>query len=400
MLGEEEKLDDKWSQTKMKILIICPDWFPSISGFGTSAYEFAKRAEKNHEVTILTPSQKNLDKKGLDVRPVPQLFNVLGRNPIVVGLLNKINRADYDVILLYSYMYEMNARVAMWHRLGLIKKPVILMYRGSLENYVLKHLSLPIKAGKIVIDNTFGAAAFRCSDYIISNSKPTLRVINERYNIPFGKMTYIPNSINLADYKQSRLDNKRVLFIGRLIQNKGVRFFDKIAQNIPKNWTFTIVGDGPMEDFVLKLKNKYRNIDYRGRLTRAQTNKIITASDILILPTFAEGSPRAVLEASASGVPSIAFDVGDVSTLLDNNMNGYTIPRYDIDDFIAKMKKLIADESLRKKKGLSASKYAKKNLSWETNLDLMISEIKKVVRNYPGAKGVKTKPKRGKLIKR
>jgi glycosyltransferase involved in cell wall biosynthesis len=364
----------------MKILIICPDWFPNISGFGTSAYEFARNAGKKHEVTILTPSQKNLDKKGLDVRPVPQMFNPAGRGPFVLGLMKRVKKIDYDVVLLYSYMFEMNARVAVWRRMGLIRKPVILMYRGSLENYVLKHLSLPIKTAKIVFDSTFGAAVFKYSDYIISNSKPTLNEINKRYNVPLKRMAYIPNSVNINDYARSRLNNKRVLFIGRLIQNKGVRFFEGIAENIPPDWKFTVAGDGPMEDVVRRLQRKHKNIEFLGRISRAETNKILSRSDILVLPTFAEGSPRAVLEASASGVPSVAFDVGDVPTLLDGDRNGYCIARYDIDDFVKKMRKLVDDKKLREKKGAAARKYAEENLNWDKNYGRMIREIEKVIR--------------------
>ena len=181
----------------MKILIICPDWFPSISGFGTSCYEFAKKAETEHEITILTPSQKNLDKKGLNVISVPKLFNLIGRNPFVLGLYRKIQKSDYDVILLYSYMFEMNARVSLWRRLGFIKKPVVLMYRGSLEDDVLKHLSKTTRIAKKTYDKTLGAAVFKYSDFIISNSKPTLEIIEKKYKIEENKIIYIPNSINV-----------------------------------------------------------------------------------------------------------------------------------------------------------------------------------------------------------
>ncbi len=365
----------------MKILIICPDWFPNISGFGTSCYEFAKNAEKEHTVTILTPSQKKLDKRGLDVRPVTQIVNLANRNPVVLGLLREIRKVDYDIIMIYSYMYEMNARVAIYKRLGLIKKPVVLMYRGSLEDEVLAQLSTPIRLAKITYDRTYGAAVFKYSDYIISNSKPTLVVMKKKYGLKSDKMSYIPNSININEYIQSKQNNKRVLFVGRLIQNKGIKFFEQIVQNIPKDWKFTIAGDGPMENIVLDLAKKYKNVEYLGKLTKIETNKIISKSDILILPTFAEGSPRAVLEASASGIPSIAFDVGDVPTVLNHDKNGYTIPRYDIDVFVKRMKELIDNSSLRKKKGDSARLYAQKNLNWNKTYIQTMKFLEMVVKN-------------------
>lgn len=363
----------------MKILIICPDWFPNISGFGTSCYEFAEKAKKEHKITILTPSQKGLDKKELDVRPVYQVTSLLGRNPLVLGLLNEIKKADYDVILLYSYMFEMNSRVAMYRKLGIIKKPVILMYRGSLEDDVLLHLNTSTRIAKKTFDKTLGAAVFKYSDFIISNSKPTIEIMKAKYSLQDWKIKYIPNSVVVSEYKKSTLKNKRILFSGRLIENKGIKFFSKIIENIPQDWTFTIVGDGPMRQNVEILSSKHKNIEYLGKIPKTEINKILSKTDILILPTFAEGSPRVVLEAAASGVPSVVFDVGDVSTILNSNKNGFIIKRYDIDEFVNKMKELILSYKIRKEKGTSARKYAEKNLNWNVTYKEMIQTINNVI---------------------
>lgn len=373
----------------MKILIICPDWFPNISGFGISCYEFAKLAEKEHVVKIITPYHKNIDKKGLNVVTVPKIFNLMGRNPFVLGLFKKIKKEDYDVILLYSYMFEMNARVASWRRLGLIKKPVILMYRGSLETEVLAQLSATMYLAKRIYDSTLGRAVFKFSDYTISNSKPTLKIINKKYKIPNNKMTYIPSAVRIEEYKKSKLNNKRIIFNGRLIQNKGVNFFEQISRNIPDDWTFTIIGDGPMEFVVNNLVKKYKNIEYLGKIPKQEVNKVLWKTDILILPTFAEGSPRVVLEACASGVPSVVFDVGDVSTILNKNRNGFVIPDYNIDLFIDKMKLLINNSSLRKKMGASARAYAEKKLDWNETHKSMINTIEKVVNKNKSRKNTK-----------
>jgi len=366
----------------MKILILCPDWFPNLSGFAISCYEFSQRLIKNgHEVKILVPSQKDLDKKGLDVVPICQLFNLLGRNPILFGLLGALRKhsKDVDVILLYSYMYEMNFRTVFYRWLGLIKKPIILMYRGHLEDYFLPLLGPAIRLAKIVYDNTFAWFLFRKADYTISNSKPTLEFIHKKYGLDYNKMAYISNAVELKDFIQSSLDNNRVLFSGRLAEVKGVKFFDKIVSNIPTDWKFTIVGEGPMKNVVLDLQKKYKNIELLGKISYEDTKKIYSTSDILVLPTLGEGAPRVVLEACASGVPSVVFDVGDVPTIMDNDKNGFCIARYDIDDFVKKMKILIKNTRLRKEKGFNARKFAEKNLDWDVVYKKMADEIKKVI---------------------
>ncbi len=366
----------------MKILIVCPDWFPNISGFGTSCYEFSKKAEKEHKITIITPFQKGFDSRGLNVIPIPQIGKMLGRNPLVLGLLNTIKKTDYDIIMLYSYMFEMNARVAIYRKLGIIKKPVVLMYRGSLEDDVLAHLNTTTKLAKRTYDKTLGAAVFKYSDYIISNSKPTLDVIKTKYDINEKKLEYIPNSINVSEHKQSALKNKRVLFSGRLIENKGIKFFKEIANIIPEDWKFTVVGDGPLEEEVKSLSKKHHNIEIMGKLPKSEVAKLMTKSDVLALPTFAEGSPRVVLEAAASGVPSVVFDVGDVPTILDNDKNGFIIKKYDINEFTQKLSLLINDSKLRKTKGANARKYAEKNLDWKVAYKRMINSLSNISKNH------------------
>jgi glycosyltransferase involved in cell wall biosynthesis len=200
-----------------------------------------------------------------------------------------------------------------------------------------------------------------------------------KYDVQESKMTYIPNSINIQEYKKSNLKNKRILFTGRLIENKGVKFFSQIIKEIPLEWTFTIIGDGPMRRDVEILANQYKNIEYLGRIPKSEINQLLSKTDILILPTFAEGSPRVVLEAAASGVPSVVFDVGDVPVILDNNKNGFIIKRYDINEFIDKMRQLIIHPKLRKDKGIAARKYAEKNLDWKVNYKKMITEIDHVI---------------------
>lgn len=364
----------------MKFLIISPDWFPNITGFGLSAYEFAYRLEKDgHKVVIITPSNKNIDKKGMNVIQVKKLFNLFGRNPIVFGLRKKIlqHAKDCDAILLYSYMYEMNARVSFFKSLRLLKKPIILMYRGSLENYVMPFLGIIDKIGKFGYDNTFGRYLFRHVDYIISNSKPTLEVIKKRFKVKSEVMAYVPSAVEVSNFKKSSLNNKRVLFIGRLIKNKGIHFFDEIAHNIPKDWKFSIIGDGPLQEHVKHLTGKHPHIEFYGKMSYEKTKELLEKSDILILPTFAEGSPRVVLEACSAGVPSVVFDVGDVPTLLNKDQNGFCIERYNIKDFISKMKLLIENEELRKKMGENAYDYARKNLDWSIVYKKTLEEIKK-----------------------
>lgn len=361
----------------MKFVMVCPDWFPNISGFALSCYEFSQELIKmGHDVVIVVPNIKGLDPKGMRLVTVPMIGNVMGRNPVVVRLLSAIRREskDADVVIMYSYMYEMNVRIAFFRKIGLLKKPLILMYRGSLEQDVTARLSFATKMAKKFYDVTFARFLFKNVDRIISNSKPTLNVIKEMYSIADSKLTYVNSAVYVDSYKVSSCDNKRVTFIGRLIENKGIELFPKILKVIPKSWEFYVIGDGPMTSVVENMRKEFPNIVMLGKQPLDKVKEYLGKSDVLVLPTYAEGSPRVVLEALSSGVPCVSFAVGDVENVLPKSV-GFAVKPFDVNEFCRNLSYLVKNGKERKSMGKAARLFAKKQLDWPKVAKKMVDEI-------------------------
>jgi len=367
---------------KMKVLILCPDWFPNVSGFTISCYQFAKElAKRANEVTIVVPKTKELKKKNLSIIQVPVITRILGRTPFVWGLYNLIrNRLkDVDVILLYSYMFDMNVRVAFYKWIGLIKNPVVLMYRGSLEPEIKKSLSFPLRVAKTVYDNTLAWFLFKHVDLIISNSGPTIELIEKKYGVNKKRIKYIKNALYVEKFKVREKLNKRVVFVGRLVENKGVNLFKDILGAIPSDWEFLVVGDGPLMGFVEGLSLKFNNLKLIGRVDENKVHEYLSNSDVLVLPSFGEGSPRVVLEASASGLPSVAFDVGDVSNIIPLN-TGFVIENFNVDKFCSKLKFLTSHPEKITQFGKKARSFAEKELDWSVVYEKMMLELRGLVK--------------------
>jgi glycosyltransferase involved in cell wall biosynthesis len=120
-----------------------------------------------------------------------------------------------------------------------------------------------------------------------------------------------------------------------------------------------VIGDGPLSSEVAALPR----VDCRGKLSHADTLALLASSDILVLPTLAEGMPRAVLEASCCGVPSIAFGVGDVPNCLPAG-TGYSVEPQNIELFCERLGYLIAHAAERQEMGRAARAFAEKHLDW------------------------------------
>lgn len=333
----------------MKLLFICPDWFPYSAGLAQSALEITKGLkEQGHQIRIITAQDQGLDAKGMDVIGIKYLFRLLSRSPIIYNYWNKINKhiSWADEICLFSYMYEMNSRIVIYKKIGLFDKPITHFYRGSLEREGTEFLSWPIRIAKEVWDQTLGRIMFTWTNKTISNSKPTIKYITKKYGISKDKLSYVPTGIETNKYKISTLNNKRIIFVGRLIENKGIKHFEEIVKAIPENWKFAIIGNGPLEKKVRELNKKYKQIEFVGKIPHEAVIDYLEKSDLLVLPSYAEGSPRAVIEASASGIPCIAFNVGDVSSFLPSNTR---IPLGNIERFVARVEDLTHNPKKLKK---------------------------------------------------
>lgn len=355
------------TRKKMNILMICPDWFPFSAGLAQSCYEICKSFENHgHKVKVIVLKDKKIDKKDLEVIAIPYLFRLFGRFPIVYNLYSKIEKEIEwsDVICLFSYMFLMNSKVVALKKAGKYNKPVIHFYRGSLEPDVLPYLSLTIRLGKKIYDRTFAKPLFEDVDAVISNSEPALAIMKKNYKVDIKKLYYVNSALHIEDYITRKEKKKRVLFIGRLVENKGIQLFPRIMEHIPSDWSFTIVGNGPLDTVIKSLQAKYENIDHKEKLPHKELIRLIAESSMLILPTFAEGSPRAVMEASACGIPSICFKVGDVVNMIPPDC-GFAIDPFNIDIFCEKVKYLIKNDKIRIEMGQKAREFAEHNLDWK-----------------------------------
>jgi glycosyltransferase involved in cell wall biosynthesis len=141
-------------------------------------------------------------------------------------------------------------------------------------------------------------------------------------------------------------------YSGRLSEEKAPDLFVEIAelcQEIP-NLRFVMTGAGPMSEAIIKqiksLPDKVR-FDFAGLVE--DVNQYLALYDILILPSKFDGRPLVVMEALASGVPVIASNVGALSDLIEDGVNGCLVPVADVGLFVEKIRMLKEDKALLKR---------------------------------------------------
>ena len=129
--------------------------------------------------------------------------------------------------------------------------------------------------------------------------------------------------------------------VGRLAKGKG---FDQLARAILEvdlPWHLVIVGEGPERQLLESIISQAEG-GLRVHLLGARDDipKILRGFDIFALPSFSEGLSNVILEAMASALPVVAYDVGGNPQLVAQDKGGYLLPKGDINSMIDSIKSL------------------------------------------------------------
>jgi glycogen synthase len=110
--------------------------------------------------------------------------------------------------------------------------------------------------------------------------------------------------------------------------------------------------------------------------------------DVFVLPSFAEGTPKSIIEAMAHGIPVIATTVGGIPDILDGE-SGILVPPGDAQALAAAMHVLMSNNPRRTAMGLAAKQRYEKLFSREAVLPMMLQTYSRITRNgHELAKGL------------
>jgi peptidoglycan/LPS O-acetylase OafA/YrhL len=171
--------------------------------------------------------------------------------------------------------------------------------------------------------------------------------------VPAGRISVIPNGVPRPEAcaKQAGATPK-LLFLGRLCTRKGVP--DLIAAlAMPslrdKAWHATIAGDGNAAPYraMLNWHCLHARVTMPGWTGRRETASLLAQSDILVLPSYHEALPLAVVEALAAGVAVITTPVGAVPEFLQDGVSALLVRPGAPAELAGAILRLLDDAGLR-----------------------------------------------------
>ncbi|MFN3772684.1 glycosyltransferase family 4 protein [Cloacibacterium normanense] len=179
----------------------------------------------------------------------------------------------------------------------------------------------------------------------------------------------------LRDCLQIKEDDFVFVFVGRLVIDKGLRelvkAFDALSKNHKK---VKLILMGPKENAHNPKKRRMFHTIYNNEniITvgfQEEVRPYYAISNVLILPSYREGFPNAVLQAGAMGLPGIVSDISGCNEIIDHEVNGLLVPKKNYKELQKTMEKILVTpnflESLQKNARNRVAESFDKNLVWQ-----------------------------------
>lgn len=158
-------------------------------------------------------------------------------------------------------------------------------------------------------------------------------------------VTHVPNGVDRTLFRpRDRAEARRhlhlppndkiLLFVGRLEKEKGLdellSAFRNLAENSTAKIRLVLIGEGSIRDRLARRTIGEPDVLLTGALPPEEVALYLAAADVLVLPSWAEGTPNVILEALAAGRPIVATHVGGIPDVVRPGQTGLLVPPRDV----------------------------------------------------------------------
>jgi len=229
--------------------------------------------------------------------------------------------------------------------LGMAPYNIRFLWYGLLarKNRVIYHTSWPYWWGdnvpcKIPFLNNFLKKAFiyylnNYNFYCCGISKASIESLGQKIEHK-ERLFNIPHAIDLSifkkrDNKKDDLGKIKVVFVGRIVKEKGIYDLVTLAKKTSEICEFTFIGDGELLGYLQNETKNIKNVNVLGRVNdKNKIAQIISDSDIFILPSrqkkgWEELFGISIIEAMASGSIVVSTKHVGPREIISNNINGF-----------------------------------------------------------------------------
>jgi len=375
-------------------VLLCSDYLPPYPGGVEVVVEklSTQLADQNVDVTIFTldsgdePQLVNSDRIRVHRASTIDLTEVIGLQSqfspaSFTELHSLIETVDPDIVHIHNRFFFTSLTTATLNALNQIDAPLIAtLHLGKLDE--VGGLSGLVAR---VYEQTVARAIFSQCDRIITVSEA---VANHAQSIGISSdsISVVPNGVDPNEFSPSSKTDSgpSVLFVGRLIQNKGPQILleaaPKVINSCPET-EFSFVGTGPLEESLQSRAQELgisENVHFKGYVESVAVE--MKSADVFCRPSTSEGMPLTLLEAMASALPAVVTPVAGVPEIVEDGQSGILVPTEDPDSTADNIITLLKNPFLRETIGTTARDYVVQEHSWDRRTE----RIKQIYQSLVG----------------
>lgn len=365
----------------MKILMISDVYFPRINGVSTSIATFRRELlDMGHAVTLIAPDYPGAEPEPGVIRipsrylPMDPEDRMMRWGP-VLGLTERLRREGCDLVHIHTPFLAHYLGVRLARRL---KVPRVESYHTFFEEYL--HHYLPFLPDALM---RFAARAFsrsQCNDVdgLVVPSRP-MHAVLRRYGVR-TPAAIIPTGLELEDFLRgdgaafrARLGiapgRPTLVHVGRIAHEKNIDFLLEVTARVKRelpDLALIVAGEGPA---LRHVRQQARRLGLSGTAYFAgyldRRNALLDcyrAGDAFIFASRTETQGLVLLEAMALGVPVVSTAYMGTRDILDAG-KGALVAEEDLEDFSAKVLRLLRDPVLRARLAAEAAAYVRSQWS-------------------------------------
>lgn len=195
----------------------------------------------------------------------------------------------------------------------------------------------------------------------------------------YKKVHVIPMGVDLQSRfvpSKKKKQNIPLLFVGRLVKKKGVRYLiDSLPLILEKHpqVCLLIAGDGPEKGNLNKLITKLGvgdHVRFLGAVKNKHLPALYQASDVVVFPSVIaddgdmEGFGLVLVEALGCECATVTTDLPAMQDIIINGKTGLVVPQKNIQELAEKINCLLDDQELRRSLGREGRRFVLKNYDW------------------------------------
>jgi glycosyltransferase involved in cell wall biosynthesis len=203
---------------------------------------------------------------------------------------------------------------------------------------------------------------------VVANSQG-LRAMALRFD-PAVPIEVIPNGVQPERFEAAERtwEPARLLFVGRLVYQKGLDLLLKaLAELRHLPWQLTIVGDGPMRatwTAQAEAAGIGEQVCFAGWQRGEDLVRRYQDANLFVFPSRHEGMPNVLLEAMASGLPSVASRIAGNEELVVEGETGMLVPPEDETGLREALAEMIPAAGRRRTMGVAARRRVEGHFTW------------------------------------